>query len=641
MFRKSLAAPDWKGLAFRAWPAVLFVGLYVAGAELGHQLSFCEHFATFWPPCGIFLAALLISEVRRWPAVIFLALFANLITDFVWSGRGISVSLGYWSITTAEAVTGAWLLRRFVAGDFTGESLREMLGLSFLGAFLPTMIGGLMAETLLTNPFPGSREALTWELWCNSHMLGVIVFAPIILTLAAKKSQWSAFRISGRVVLEALVAFVSLTGFARLVYSSEIQPYAFLVFPVLVWIALRFEIWGTCAGNLIRVYICIHSTRLGFGPFAGDYPATDQAVILSGFLSITCATTLLLAAIIAERRRASRALQYSEQRYRDLLENIGDLVHSVNAEGTILYTNRAWRETLGYDLGETNSLSMFQIVHPDDLPRYRLKLERVLSGQASDRYEFRFLTKDGRTLVVEGTCNCRIVDGHPNTTRSIYRDITSRREHEAQLDTYRRQLEAANSQLHQLATTDGLTGLHNRRAFHTRLAEEVERAERHSHEVSLLMVDVDHFKQINDVFGHPTGDKVLKRVAKVLNDNAREYDFVSRFGGEEFTVILPKTDEAEAMVIADRLRIRIASIPFPGRQITVSVGVATLARQFASTDLIPEEASLVKSADIALYHSKQHGRNRVTHASNVPSIADVLQSEDTDSGAFRLEFANW
>lgn len=640
MVYKFLDAAYWKGLAVSVWPALLFVGLYFAGADLGHQLSFSPHFPSCWPPSGILLAALVIFDLRRWPTVILLALATNLVSDVWVNDSTISLSVGHWFITTFEAVIGACILRRFGAHPFTCESLREVLTLSIPAAAVTTLLGALLGEMLLFRELPGNGETMGWVLCWNSHMLGVIVFAPVILTLAAKRRSWSEAEISGRHVLEALAAFVCLIAFAHLVYSQQTQPYAFLVFPVLIWIALRFEIWGTCVGNLVRVVIAIWSTRLGHGPFAGDYPATEQAVILNSFLSITSATAMFLAAVISERRRSAHALRESELRHRDLLENIGDLVHSVNADGTLLYTNRAWRETLGYSLEETQSLSLFQVVHPDDLPRFLIKLACVLSGRGSDRYEFRFLTKDGRTLMVEGTCNCRIVEGEPNATRSIYRDVTSRREHEAQLNLYHRQLEAANAQLQRLATTDGLTGLHNRRAFHTRLNEEVERAERHGHDMSLLIMDVDHFKQVNDVFGHPVGDKVLQRIAQVLSSNARDYDFAARIGGEEFAVILPETNEEEAIAIAERLRERITTVSFPGRQITASVGVATLSLNSLTGDTEPDEMWFIKAADAALYHSKQNGRNRVTHASSVVAPPAMARFDGSDSGAHRLALAN-
>lgn len=641
MLYKSQTTARWKDRAGHAWSALLFVGLYLAGAELGHLLSFSNHFPTFWPPSGVFLAALMLSNLRRWPAIILLALISNLISDFGWRDYAGTLSLKCWFITSLEAVIGAWLLRRFIAYPFSGESLREVVGLSLLAAFATTVAGGLLAQILLPDGMMGSQEKVTWAVWCNSHMLGVIAFAPGILSLAVARTQWSPARTSWRSVVEALAAFSALTIFANLVFSEDTQPYAFLTFPILIWIALRFENWGSCVGNLIRVCIAIWSTRLGYGPFAGNYPALEQAIVLDTFLSITCASSLLLAAVVSERRRAAQALQQSEMRCRDLLENMGDLVHSVNADGKILFTNRAWRETLGYALSDLDALSIFQVVHPEDLPRYRVKLARVLSGRQADRYEFRFLTKDGRTLVVEGTCNCRIAEGQPNATRSIYRDVTSRREHETQLETYRGQLEAANAKLQRLALTDGLTGLYNRRAFHDRLQEEIERARRHSHPLSLLLIDVDHFKQVNDLFGHPTGDKVLQRVAHILEINGREYDFVARFGGEEFVIILPKTDETMAIAIAERLRTRISAVPFPERQITVSVGIATLALH-----QIPEEGSqegtlLVKAADVALYQSKQQGRNRVTHAAQVTSTADVSHYDESESDTREFELAGW
>lgn len=631
MFQRLLNTAICKCLTAQAQPALLFLGLFLAGAELGHLLSFSEHFATFWPPSGIYLAALLISNSRRWPTIILLALLASVISDFGWTGDRLSLILGYWCVTTAEAVGGAWLLRRFVAFPFSCESLKEVIGLSILGAIVTSMLGAFLGAHLVVAAIPGTETALGWKLWWNSHTMGVVIFTPALLVLFGKRREWSLFSIPRRLVLEAILAFGSMVIFARLVYSADTQWFSFLVFPILIWIALRFEIWGVCAANLLRISISIWSTRAGFGPFAGDYPATEQAVILNSFLNITSASLLLLAAIMAERRRAALALKESELRYRDLLENIGNLVHSVNAEGTILYTNRAWRETLGYTPQDVASLSIFQVVHPDDLATYRQKLTHLLKGRNSERYEIRFLTKDGRTLIVEGSCNCRIVDGQANTTRSIYSDITERREHDAQLDLYRRKLESANAQLRHLATTDGLTGLFNRRAFQERLNEEVERAGRHLQLISLLIVDVDHFKQVNDIFGHQAGDEVLRRVAQVLQENARSYDCVARFGGEEFAVILPKTDEAESMIIAERLRTQIASVSYAGRQITASLGIATLAAEFTVSDTEANGALLIHDADAAMYHSKQHGRNRVTHASSLalPSTARHLTRLET------------
>ena len=158
-----------------------------------------------------------------------------------------------------------------------------------------------------------------------------------------------------------------------------------------------------------------------------------------------------------------------------------------------------------------------------------------------------------------------------------------------------------------LATLDGLTGLHNRRSFDTRLDEEISRFQRAERSLSLVIIDVDRFRQFNDQFGHPAGDAALQRVARLLEQTARATDFVARLGGEEFAVLMPETDESNAVIAGERFREAIRDAVWPHRQITVSIGAAT-----RSVD-IPQEASLVMQADMALYRSKKAGRDLVTH----------------------------
>ncbi len=177
------------------------------------------------------------------------------------------------------------------------------------------------------------------------------------------------------------------------------------------------------------------------------------------------------------------------------------------------------------------------------------------------------------------------------------------------LEFQMQELEKANAELESLATRDGLTGIKNRRAFGTRLEEEVARATRYSLPLSLLLLDVDQFKSYNDTFGHPAGDEVLKTVAQLLDQSARETDMAARYGGEEFAVLLPQTDAAGAWVIAERIRQAIARQAWPHRSITVSVGVAHL------LPVVDTGSQLIARADEALYQSKAGGRNRVSAAS--------------------------
>ena len=155
------------------------------------------------------------------------------------------------------------------------------------------------------------------------------------------------------------------------------------------------------------------------------------------------------------------------------------------------------------------------------------------------------------------------------------------RELEAKIHERTHELAEANARLAQLAVTDGLTGLYNHRHFHERLTLEVERSQRSGLPLSLLMLDVDHFKQFNDTFGHPAGDEVLRQLARVLADTRRANDVVARYGGEEFAVILVDTAKFTAAKVAERVRERVHGtrlLATPRRkagQLAVSIGVAT------------------------------------------------------------------
>ncbi len=173
------------------------------------------------------------------------------------------------------------------------------------------------------------------------------------------------------------------------------------------------------------------------------------------------------------------------------------------------------------------------------------------------------------------------------------------------------ELESRNARLAELAHSDELTGVKNRRRFRQALEVHSSMAGRQGLPLSLVMVDVDHFKAYNDAFGHPAGDDVLRGVAASLRDGVRRHDEVARYGGEEFAILLPDTAAAVARELAERLRANLAAGPWPRRPITASFGIAT------TGPAILTPAELVDQADRALYHSKRLGRDRVTHAGQV------------------------
>src|SRR5258708_28882436 len=178
-------------------------------------------------------------------------------------------------------------------------------------------------------------------------------------------------------------------------------------------------------------------------------------------------------------------------------------------------------------------------------------------------------------------------------------------ERQVELEYLHAELKVKNERLTALATTDGLTGLKNHRHFQETLQHTCAFSARQEIPVSVIMVDVDFFKQYNDSFGHPAGDEVLKSVARILEQTARNYDLAARYGGEEFVLLCPAVDVAGAELLAERVRAEGAAHTWPQRSITVSIGGSTRIPQAA------DAPQLVAGADLALYQCTRSGENAV------------------------------
>ncbi len=187
--------------------------------------------------------------------------------------------------------------------------------------------------------------------------------------------------------------------------------------------------------------------------------------------------------------------------------------------------------------------------------------------------------------------------------KRLYKEIGN------ELDTTSEKLREANNRLELLAITDGLTEVFNHRYFMDQMYEKLAEGKKWSTPLSLLMIDIDHFKAFNDNHGHMTGDLVLKKIGHVLKSSSRREDVVARYGGEEFAIILPDTDRHEAQGIAETIRATVENDHLPDgeetRRVTVSIGVSTTGKDIDTVD------GLISSADKALYRAKAQGRNRV------------------------------
>lgn len=277
-------------------------------------------------------------------------------------------------------------------------------------------------------------------------------------------------------------------------------------------------------------------------------------------------------------------------------------------------------EILGYPREELIKLSWAEITYPDDLKADEVEFERVLAGEIEGySMDKRFVRKDGIVIYASISANCiRNKDGSIDHFVAFVQDITDRKSAEIKIHKMNteleslvairtKELEEANRQLKISSDTDFVTKLTNRRFYERRLGENIATAKRNNTPLSLLMIDIDDFKAYNDNYGHDNGDITLRKVAESIQDSLnRDTDLASRFGGEEFVVLLPSTNAASAFIIAERIRINIEALGIKHTQssvVTVSIGVESM-----KADKL-NRIDLFKHADISLYRAKGKGKN--------------------------------
>jgi diguanylate cyclase (GGDEF)-like protein len=206
-------------------------------------------------------------------------------------------------------------------------------------------------------------------------------------------------------------------------------------------------------------------------------------------------------------------------------------------------------------------------------------------------------------------------------------DLSSQEKSTGTFERMEVDLRKKNARLAKLAMTDKLTGLSNRMVFDEQQAAHLKLMRRMYSSLSLLMIDIDHFKQYNDQYGHPAGDDVLKSVAEILVQSCRMSDIVTRYGGEEFAIILPDTRHQGARNVGEKIRLAVQNHPWDQRPITVSVGASTLMFRKGTVEFrVDDAATLLSQADQALYHSKSAGRNQTTHYSKIPIAEKTVDS---------------
>ncbi|MFA7243211.1 MAG: diguanylate cyclase [Sulfuricellaceae bacterium] len=287
-------------------------------------------------------------------------------------------------------------------------------------------------------------------------------------------------------------------------------------------------------------------------------------------------------------------LREREEVLRSITGAAQDAIIINGAAGNITYWNRAAQLILGYPEEEALGQNLHELIAPD---RFKKQYEELFtqfthtgSEHTGKTTELTAQRRDGKEIPVEVSLSAVSVHGQWNAI-GILRDISERK--------------GAEAALQKLATTDPLTGIANRRKFNETLEMEIERSERHGIPLALILMDIDHFKNVNDTYGHPTGDSVLAEFARIIESNIRINDEFARWGGEEFILLSPHIEAEKVLQFGNKLRKEVEKFQFTDvGKVTCSLG----ATSFHPGETIQE---LVARVDSALYMAKQNGRNRV------------------------------
>ena len=316
------------------------------------------------------------------------------------------------------------------------------------------------------------------------------------------------------------------------------------------------------------------------------------------------AGTISVARDITERKLMEEKLRYEERRFRTFVEHSLDIIVLMNLEGTITYINPAVEKVLGFKPEERIGAKGFELIHPNDMKFIADSFNTLATDTNSPviKTEMHLRHKDGSWRTLE-TVGSNLVNN--NVVEAVivnYRDITERKLVEEVLKESEKRYRA-------LSIIDDLTQLYNSRHFHAYLEIEIERSNRYQQPLTLLLLDLDKFKKFNDKYGHVEGDYVLSRLGQVIKRCLRDPDSAYRYGGEEFTIILPMTTSEEGIATAKRIQTELRKEAFSpvldqNIYMTVSIGLA----QYKPKE---EMKTFLHRVDKLMYQAKKDGRDRI------------------------------
>lgn len=591
------------GVEAAFWSLLTALGYFLLASLSLYATKGADNIAAIWPPSGFFLAMLLLMPVRARVASFGGVAIASFAANAL-SGAAPLMAAAFTLANTAEALAALWLIRRRTGGELSFMDPRAVANFC-IAALAASALSAAIATALVGSDLAG-RIPDFFLSWLTTVGLGMLIVTPPIVMLARLFDSNAFANIPGAMRLEAIALLIVAAALTALSFAQSQFPLSFLPIVAVVAASYRLGPFGAASGMLVVAIVAAWLTGQGYGPIAAmDASEKAKVFFLQFYLVTLLFTALPLAALIVRQLRLAKRLEQSNR-------------WLVQAEAAALVGH--WRvDLLRWTIQWSDQTYRVHGIEPgvavdveysvgQYLPEDREAVQKVLENAVRTGEPFEFLGRivraDGQIRHIKSHGSIEL--GRGGKAIGIFgtvQDVTDTVENA-------RILEAARSAAERVANTDMLTGLPNRRHTLAFLERAIVGARDHGAPLAVAIFDIDHFKRINDSYGHAAGDEVIRRVARRAKASLRDEDLVGRFGGEEFVCVLQRSSARAAEMVAERLRKAIEAEGHAAGDLpsaTVSIGLAVYDGEIDAEELLHR-------ADQALYLAKREGRNRLRMA---------------------------